>query len=351
MTGIEGEISVNFVIQGQHSKPSVHYGHTAADLDHVADAVERIDHDYDRLHYTIWTAIITAPALDLVFYRAFNGGDGTMLHRLRVPSSRAHNATLAICGDIGLKWSAPIVSEALKHDNTLDLMIQPGDISYATTIEGMNTFLDRMQSLASRVPYLTMLGNHESDRKEVLTAYQARFPNDILAQNSHAPDGRYYSFDAYGIHFAILDSMQNLGSSSAQYQWLEKDLMAAAERRRVDPKAFPWIIVSYHYPMYSSHNRKGDTGKQAQLKCMQESLEALFMLYKVDIAITGHDHVYERSVPLYQGKQNAEGIVHLTVGTGGHNIYSSWDPQPAYTGTCAWDVHVCIPCSSYSKRV
>ena len=67
-----------------------------------------------------------------------------------------------------------------------------------------------------------------------------------------------------------------------QLAWLEADLKA------VNRKKTPWIIVGGHRPWYVS-------GGVCQ-PC-QAAFEGLLVKYGVDVALFGHDHLYERLAP------------------------------------------------------
>lgn len=98
---------------------------------------------------------------------------------------------------------------------------------------------------------MVLPGNHEVEQEgpspatqEQFLAYQKRF--SMPAEASFAQDGNlYYSFDAAGVHFIMLNSYMDYNASSDQYGWLEKDLKA------VDRKVTPWIVVSMHAPWYN----------------------------------------------------------------------------------------------------
>lgn len=54
---------------------------------------------------------------------------------------------------------------------------------------------------------------------------------------------------------------------------------------------------------------------------MRSLVEILFR-HAVGVAVTGHDHIYERFAPLNaDGKANARGMRHFVVGTGGVALY------------------------------
>lgn len=83
--------------------------------------------------------------------------------------------------------------------------------------------------------------------------------------------------------------------TAPQMAWLEKAFKASVAK---------WKIVIIHYPLYSSGRTHGSTMPLRRL------LEPLFVMYKVNVVIAGHDHIYERTFP-------QQGIQHFVSGAGG----------------------------------
>jgi 3',5'-cyclic AMP phosphodiesterase CpdA len=135
--------------------------------------------------------------------------------------------------------------------------------------------------LDAGVKFYASLGNH-----------------DARAQRYYKPfnmNGKlYYSLKApeESVRFFILDSTYPVPE---QVDWLEKELNSSSE---------DWKIAVFHHPLYSSGGRHGSDIKLRQI------LEPLFIKYNVSVALTGHDHFYERIKPQH-------GIVHFVAGSGG----------------------------------
>lgn len=101
----------------------------------------------------------------------------------------------------------------------------------------------------------------------------------------------YYSYDYGNIHIIALDSdgfddgkYRVYEPQSAQYQWLKKDLAA---------NKATWTIVMFHHPPYTK--RSHDSDAEPELQYIRENLVPLFDQYEVDLVLTGHSHIYERS--------------------------------------------------------
>lgn len=99
----------------------------------------------------------------------------------------------------------------------------------------------------------------------------------------------------YGMfHFCVLDSELDWRAGSEQHKWLESCLAS------VDRRSQPWLIVTGHRVLgYSSADEYAAQGTFGE-PMAREALEHVFQQYKVDIAIFGHVHQYERTCPVYE---------------------------------------------------
>lgn len=117
----------------------------------------------------------------------------------------------------------------------------------------------------------------------------------------------HYSFDAGGWHFISLDSTTQFGQTSrgsAQYRWLRDDLGASTAA---------CTVAFFHHPVYNV----GAEGSAPRMSGIWSLLDAS----GVDVVLTGHDHSYQRWVPLDgNGSPDAAGITQFIAGGGGHGI-------------------------------
>lgn len=157
------------------------------------------------------------------------------------------------------------------------------------------TFNEITKPLLSVVEFYPAAGNHERNS-------QLYFDNFELPNNE-----RWYSVEKYGVHFIILDSNADLSDTSAQYAWLENDL-----QNRSKTAAFTAAV--FHHPPYSTGSHKEDE------KGLRKTIVPLFEKYGVDIAFSGHDHHYERSL--------VNGIYYIVTGGGGAPLYDRERESP-----------------------
>jgi hypothetical protein len=130
-------------------------------------------------------------------------------------------------------------------------------------------------------------GNHERLRSGPHNDYYEFFTLPTGGEAGGVPSGSeaYYSFDYADAHFVCLDSEgTSRARGDAMLAWLEADL-AATDRR--------WIIAFWHHPPYSKGTHDSDT--DTRMTEMRENALPILEAHGVDLVVTGHSHVYERS--------------------------------------------------------
>jgi len=119
----------------------------------------------------------------------------------------------------------------------------------------------------------------------------------------------WYSFDVGPVHVIYYSTEHDFLPSSPQYTWLEKDLSSVNRTRT------PWLIVGSHRPMYSSL-----VGTDLIKEKLQLYIEPLLYKYHVDLNLFAHIHSYERTCPVYQQQCVQDGVTHVLIGMGGHDL-------------------------------
>jgi acid phosphatase type 7 len=184
------------------------------------------------------------------------------------------------------------------------------------------------QEMLARTPFMAVNGNHENLSLQYIALFA--FPQE-LSPGELAQGEEWYSFDYGNAHFVALDdSSGGSGTLAAQRDWLKSDLA------KVDRTKTPWIFVMHHKPAYSCSNH----GSNAQVRAMWQPV---YDEFKVDFVLNGHDHNYERSVPIrgfqadgVEGQKAASGPNEVPVAESGTlYVVSGGAGAPLYgSGTC-----------------
>src|SRR4029453_18264663 len=130
----------------------------------------------------------------------------------------------------------------------------------------------------------------------------------------------FYSYTLGNWHIVSLNSEVGVSQGQEQFLWLRRDLeenklMEAAMRTRC-------TLAYWHHPLFTS----GPSGGTA---ARMRDLWNLLNEFGVDVAITGHDHFYERFAPQDAfGRRDAFGIQQFIAGTGGAALYDFGGQHP-----------------------
>ena len=223
------------------------------------------------------------------------------------PSAVGPSSVLLAAGDIALCGSEGSELTARLLDSMDGTVVAAGDNAYPSgRLEDYRNcyqpswgrHLDRTRPTP---------GNHEYETAGATPYFTYFGPNA-------GPAGRgYYSYTLGSWHIVSLNSETDLRAGSPQEQWLRADLQA----NRTSCTAAYW-----HRPRFSS-------GKHGNNTDMQELWRVLYEFH-VDVAISGHDHLYERFAPQdASGRADPErGIRQFVAGTGGAAMH-------AFNGTAA----------------
>jgi hypothetical protein len=211
-----------------------------------------------------------------------------------------------------------------------DLFLMLGDNAYAqgTDLEHQLAIFDVYPDILTRTPLWPTIGNHEAGfgglgNNPDPNAYDV-FGNSMGGPDP-APDSpmpylniftlptsgeiggamssteQYYSFDYANVHIVSLDSqlaMRDPTSQLAMKMWLEADLAVNTQ---------DWTIVIFHHPPYTKGSHDSDTtglgademtgleGIDQPIWDIRAEFIPVFEANGVDLAYSGHSHIYERS--------------------------------------------------------
>mmetsp|Transcript_16147 Transcript_16147/g.21112 ORF Transcript_16147/g.21112 Transcript_16147/m.21112 type:complete len:489 (-) Transcript_16147:23-1489(-) len=268
----------------------------------------------------------------------------TKRHFFWTPPLMGQPTTLALVGDLGqtensVKTMQHMMRASLhpseKHPVTQVLI--PGDLAYAhSDPKRWLSFFDIMEPFFQSILLQVAAGNHEFecdiDNFKIWVPYEHYFrvPNQLgpadvgptenvtecpVANhlNSHYLYGNsFYSYQHGLAKIIVLNSFTDSTAGSVQYRFLEEELQKAQKERH----EIPWVIIAFHSPLYNTFDTHIDE-KPAVL--MKQAMEPLFMKYKVNFIVCGHDHAYLRTAPIFNDTMTPYAPIHLTLGAGGND--------------------------------
>ncbi len=246
------------------------------------------------------------------FYKV--GGPGHFSQVFAIATAPPKGSTdpfsFAVTGDArNQQENAWAISQHHLLDRGMDFEIFSGDAVVLGVIQSdWNAFFEAtdgafsVEDLFGSMPMMPVNGNH--DNLSVNYVAQFALPQQVTP-GEQAQGEEWYSFDYANAHFVMLnDTVADtsvLGGAEADF--LRSDLGS------VDRSVTPWIFVVHHRPFYTCLSTHApDTSLRA-------AWQPIFDSNAVDMVLTGHNHVYERSKPV-RGLMDGQGVV-AAAGAGG----------------------------------
>lgn len=206
--------------------------------------------------------------------------------------------TVAVAGDgASGEPNAQAATDLIASWNP-NLMLYLGDVYEKGTATEFDNWYGGPTEYYGRFRSITnpTIGNHE---------YEGTLAPGYFNYWDNIP--HYYSYTVGGWHFISLDSTSQYNQTSTgtgQVTWLANDLAA---------NSAPCTIAYFHHPRYSI-GPNSDTSRMATIWSMLATAG-------VDLVLNGHDHEYQRWLPMDgSGNTSPSGITQFVVGTGGHGI-------------------------------
>jgi len=220
------------------------------------------------------------------------------MHELKNPADVLPSYSFVVYGDSQkyVNMHSRVVQRMYAENPAL--VIHCGDlVEKGDSPEDWVGFFKSIRPLGQKVPYFTVLGNHEYNTFNYYSSL-------ALPKGGGNYQKRWYSFEYGDILFIMLDSNILTGDPnfSAQTSWLEEQLKSSQHKK--------YRFLVFHHPFWTTSQEYGP---------MKENLAAgheltefwleLFKKYNVQAVFNGHIHAYER---YYK-----DGIMFITSGGSG----------------------------------
>lgn len=217
-------------------------------------------------------------------------------------------------------------------EDPISFVLFLGDNFYASgvssvTDEQWESKFEKMYSHTSlQVPFYAILGNHDYyDNPQA----QVDYTNVSVSKRWRMPS-RYYTFahaidDTSWVQFFCLDTTpldaekieeieEGKTLDSVDYRielkWFEEELQQSKAR---------WKIVTGHHALYSG-------GSHGDNKSVIALLEPVFVKYRIDAYLSGHDHHQELKKPI-------NGVNYFVIGAGGTHRSVTWQDNTIFAMT------------------
>ena len=281
-----------------------------------------------RVHRAALTGL---PPASRVAYRVGDGTTWSDVAEFTTPAAGAP-VRLAHVGDHGVTVASRRTTAAIAAGRP-DAVLLAGDLSYANGYQPQwDRWAGQAEPLTSVVPLLPAPGNHEAKDFNGET-YRARFSTPGGGRNWYATDlGRASLFvGTAGCFLTPKDRASAYDLVADELVGMERSLAAAAGRRAAGELDF--LVVAQHFPLYTNHETRGPFSPELVV-----AQEQILQRYQVDLVLVGHDHMYQRSLPMAYGEPTgtAAGYVQVVAGAGGNGLYEFADPEgPDWGDWCA----------------
>jgi len=268
----------------------VHWGTTSA-LGNVATGAS-------GTHHSVLIEGLTSDTR--YYYRVFSDGVNlTQTRPFRTLASRSNpSLRFAVVGDFGAATTAEVQVANRIRTYGPRMIMTTGDNAYG---EGSESQLDEKvfayyEDVIDTIGLNATMGNHD-----VITDGGRPSRRAFALQTTHR-----YSFDTANVHIVALDSTVDcVADGCPQTEWLKADLASAT---------MPFTFVFFHHSVSSC-------GKHGTDESLRDAWHPIFADAGVDAVFMGHDHGYQRSVPV-------DGVTYITTGGGGAGLYEWELPCP-----------------------
>ena len=225
----------------------------------------------------IFRAVVAKLNPDTIYFYKI-AGTNDKFSRFRTLSKKRKIYSFAVLGDNRTNPDKfkKIADTVSKYD--VDFFLHTGDLmSNGIKIkQWYSQWFTPGQSMFEKAPVLVAWGNHERpwDSKSGINIF---YPDRSQFKNKG-----YYSYQNGDALFVHINTFEPFKPGSKQYFWLEKTLKNCK---------LPFVIAALHVSAFTG----GGHAKGADVKEVRQYIVPLLQKYNVNLVVSGHDHVYDRS--------------------------------------------------------
>lgn len=174
-------------------------------------------------------------------------------------------------------------------ESLFDVWLALGDNAYrsGSNKQFQKALFEPYGDLLANKTFWSVYGNHDARRWTYFRIFD--FPEEAEAGGVASETENYYSLDFSNVHFVMLDSQDSGRDADGDMaEWLKTDL---ADNTK------PWVVVAFHHPPYTkgSHDSDSTYDSRGRMVDMRKNILPILEGAGVDLVLSGHSHMYERS--------------------------------------------------------
>lgn len=217
---------------------------------------------------------------------------------------------IGVCGSLSDEMTSQVVDSVLAADSAAGVqkaVFTLGDNAYPAGLDRdfVRCFGSSWGDPKKRImkAIRPAIGNHDFQSQRGAAYYR------YFGSRAGPAFKGYYSYDIGNWHAVVLNSeivyWGSLSEQKSQEEWLKKDLSANQKL---------CTVAYFHRPLYSS----GAHGSSPRMQSFWEILAK----GGVDLVLNGHEHHYERFLPMNAAGEldSLNGMEEIIAGTGGGNL-------------------------------
>lgn len=293
-----------------------------------------------------WSVLVEglAPGREYT-YEILDGERVLSAHSLRTPGTAPTPFSFAVFGDSGKGTRQQFLLAGQMARAGPDFLVHTGDIVYpdGSRRRYRRRFFDPYRELLPKAAIWPCLGNHDVSEPGA-AAYHEIFELPANGPGGRPPEENYW-FDYGSARFIVFNSNLSEADLSAQVApWIADCLRDAPL----------WRFAVFHHPPYTAGSHDPDLA-------IQRVIVPLLERGQVDVVFNGHDHMYQRTLPLVDGRpaedaaaargrdaallapsaSGTPGVVYIVSGAGGAKLYDLLpeSQRPSYFAALNNQVH------------
>ncbi|HBC92285.1 MAG TPA: hypothetical protein DCZ10_05110 [Pelotomaculum sp.] len=321
LTGDTAEMAATWWDDTGVAAGQVRYGRTENLSDAAVAAARRTVADSG---YNSFEAVMTGlVAGETYYYQVGSAAGWSEIRSFVAPEGDTSTFTFLYLGDVQGSsageyeaWGA-LLEGAYESYGDAAFGVMGGDmVNNGQTAAEWQTFLSEASPVFSRLPMLAVPGNHESND---MNTGKPALMNRLLSLPQNGPAGfeeEFYSFDYGDCHILCLNSNVYLNEqlNAGTMTLADFDRIKAWIASDLGSSSATWKVVVMHHPAYSVVSDQAGAAVFANWVPLFEAAE-------VDLVLYGHQHIYMRTKPMWEGQVDYEKGITYLMGNSGSKHY------------------------------